>query len=56
VKSRGTGHESDVQKLILSDDGIFLVQMDTPKGPKQKKRWDKNISENRKMSEEIQGE
>ena len=28
VKSRGTGHESDVHKLILSDDGISLVSMD----------------------------
>jgi len=28
VKSRGTGHESDVHKLILSDDGIALVPMD----------------------------
>ena len=28
VKSRGTGHESDVHKLILSDDGIDLVPMD----------------------------
>jgi circadian clock protein KaiC len=28
VKSRGTGHESDVHKLILSDFGISLVPMD----------------------------
>ncbi len=28
VKSRGTGHSSDVHKLILSDDGIDLVSMD----------------------------
>jgi circadian clock protein KaiC len=28
VKSRGTGHESDVHKLILSDDGISLETMD----------------------------
>ncbi|MBC7754089.1 MAG: circadian clock protein KaiC [Moraxellaceae bacterium] len=28
VKSRGTGHESDVHKLVLSDDGIKLMPMD----------------------------
>ena len=28
VKSRGTGHDSDVHKLILSDDGIKLMPMD----------------------------
>ncbi len=28
VKSRGTGHESDVHKLILSDDGISIIPMD----------------------------
>ena len=28
VKSRGMGHSSDVQKLILSDDGIELVPVD----------------------------
>jgi len=28
VKSRGTGHSSDVHKLILSDDGISLEPMD----------------------------
>ncbi|MDZ4676566.1 MAG: circadian clock protein KaiC [Oligoflexia bacterium] len=32
VKSRGTGHESDVHKLILSDDGISLVPMDPVAG------------------------
>ena len=29
VKSRGTGHESDVHKLVLSDDGIELMPMDS---------------------------
>ena len=28
VKSRGTGHSSDVQKMIFSDDGIHLLPMD----------------------------
>ncbi|MBC7690199.1 MAG: circadian clock protein KaiC [Methylotenera sp.] len=40
VKSRGTGHESDVYKLILSDDGINLLPMDTPAGRDPKKRSD----------------
>jgi circadian clock protein KaiC len=29
VKSRGMGHSSDVHKLILSDDGIALVPMES---------------------------
>ena len=33
VKSRGMGHSSDVHKLILSDDGIDLVSMDSSEGP-----------------------
>ena len=33
VKSRGTGHSSDVHKLILSDDGISLEQMATDATP-----------------------
>ena len=28
VKSRGTGHSNDVQKMIFSDDGIHLLPMD----------------------------
>ena len=28
VKSRGTGHANDVQKMIFSDDGIHLLPMD----------------------------
>ena len=28
VKSRGTGHSSDVQKMIFSDDGIQLIPME----------------------------
>ncbi len=39
VKSRGTGHSSDVHKLILSDTGITLEQMDA--GPS-------NLAEQRK--------
>jgi circadian clock protein KaiC len=33
VKSRGTGHESDVQRLILSDDGIEVVPVDSDDSP-----------------------
>ena len=28
VKSRGTGHSSDVQRMIFSDDGIQLLPME----------------------------
>jgi hypothetical protein len=40
------GHSSDVHKLVLSDDGIDLVPMDTDAtaGPKQKMRVGKSIT------------
>ena len=46
VKSRGTGHSSDVHKLILDDDGIALVSMDldATASPKQKMKVGKGIS------------
>ncbi len=45
VKSRGTSHSSDIQKLILSDGGIELVSMhaDARVEPKQKMKAGKNI-------------
>lgn len=44
VKSRGTGHSSDVHKLVLNDHGIGLVPMDldATTGAKQKMKVDKN--------------
>ncbi len=33
VKSRGTGHASDVHKMILSDDGIMIVPMEADAAP-----------------------
>jgi circadian clock protein KaiC len=46
VKSRGTNHSSDVQKLILSDDGINLIPMDAnaSASPNQKKKVGKSTS------------
>ena len=44
VKSRGTGHESDVHKLILSDDGIHLVRMDGGPTHDSKKKSAKNTA------------
>ena len=46
VKSRGTNHSSDIQKLILSDDGINLVPMDANANasPSQKKKVGKSDS------------
>jgi len=35
VKSRGTGHSSDVHKMILSDSGIVIVPMDAGEGHSQ---------------------
>ena len=47
VKSRGMGHSSDVHKLILSDDGMKLVPMDSnaTAGSNQKKRVGKSVSQ-----------
>jgi circadian clock protein KaiC len=46
VKSRGTGHSSDVQKMVVSDDGIHLLPMDNAAtaGTDQKKKVGKSIS------------
>ena len=51
VKSRGTGHDSDVHRLILSNDGIELMPMDgkfTGIANKEKKVG-KNVSEGQKL-------
>jgi len=50
VKSRGMGHSSDVHKLVFSNDGLQLVQMDSKAtaGTKQKKRIGKSTSASRK--------
>ena len=52
VKSRGMGHSSDVHKLILSDDGLNVVAMDSDAtaGPKQKMRIGKSVSPGRPQS------
>ena len=55
VKSRGMGHASDVQKLILSDEGIALAPMDVVAGSEPKKKPDKSSSENQKMSKPASG-
>ena len=46
VKSRGMSHSSDVNKLVLSDDGIHLVPMDAgaTAGPKQKQKVGKTVA------------
>jgi circadian clock protein KaiC len=46
VKSRGMGHSSDVHKLILSDDGIYLVPMDAraTAGANQKMKVGKTVT------------
>jgi circadian clock protein KaiC len=46
VKSRGMGHSSDIHKLVLSDDGISLVPVDTSE---TLKTVDRNASEKKKM-------
>ncbi|MEO6357734.1 MAG: ATPase domain-containing protein, partial [Ferruginibacter sp.] len=49
VKSRGTNHNSDVHKFILSDNGIILTPyVEAAFSGNQKKNFDKNVSENEK--------
>ena len=45
VKSRGTGHSSDVHKMIIGDDGIDLLPMDedASSGTDQKKKVGKSV-------------
>ncbi len=54
VKSRGMGHSSDVHKLILSNEGITLMPVDTAANPAQNSRG-KNISEKQKMNRKSSG-
>ena len=51
VKSRGTGHDSDVRKLILSDDGIELMPMGGQSTviANEEKKIGKNVSESQKL-------
>ncbi|MEB0278468.1 circadian clock protein KaiC [Mucilaginibacter sp. 10B2] len=58
VKSRGTGHDSDVHKLILSDDGIKLVSMDGKSTviANEEKKIGKNVSEGQKLAKQNKGE
>ena len=46
VKSRGTAHSSDVQKLIVRDDGLHLLPMqdDASASPNQKMKIGKGVS------------
>ena len=54
VKSRGTGHSSDVHKLILSDDGISLEPMeaDSTSTPDPKKKAGSGIAKKSKKINE----
>ena len=58
VKSRGTGHDSDVHKLILSDDGINLMPMESVSTgiANEEKKVGKNVSEGKKLIKQIKGE
>ncbi len=50
VKSRGTNHDSDVHKFIMSDDGIMLMPNDgkAKLSTNKKKDVDENVAENKK--------
>ena len=49
VKSRGMGHSSDVQKLILSDTGIAIIAMDAAAGSPKTKDVHESISDIQKL-------
>lgn len=57
VKSRGTGHDSDAHKLILSDNGIILMPMDSESTvvANEKKKIG-NVSEGQKLTKQNKGE
>ena len=49
VKSRGSNHNTDVHKFILSDDGIILIPYtESLVSGNQKKKFDKNVPEDKK--------
>lgn len=58
VKSRGTGHDSDVHKLILSDDGIVLLPMDSESTliSSKEKKVGKNASKGQKLTKQDKDE
>jgi circadian clock protein KaiC len=58
VKSRGTGHDSDVHKLILSDDGIKLMPMNdqSTQIANKEKKVGKNVSEGQKLAKQDKSE
>ena len=47
VKSRGTGHSSDVFKLVLSDNGIKLMPMDNADSTQKNQAEEKSSSRNK---------
>jgi len=49
VKSRGTAHDSDIHKLVLSDGGITLVPVDPVGGINPRAVGEKSGSEQQKM-------
>jgi len=53
VKSRGTAHDSDIHKLVLSDDGIALVPVDPVAGLNPKAAVEKSGSEQQKMKKVV---
>ncbi|MEO5599587.1 MAG: ATPase domain-containing protein, partial [Cyclobacteriaceae bacterium] len=50
VKSRGTNHDNDVHKFILSGDGIILMPNDhkSNSSASKKKHFDKNVPDSQK--------
>ena len=58
VKSRGTGHDSDVHKLVLSDNGIDLMPMNdkSTQVASKEKKVGKNVSEAQKIVKQDKGE
>ena len=54
VKSRGSNHDSDVYKFILSDDGIILTPYaESAVSGNQKKYVDKNVAEEKRINSKL---
>ena len=54
VKSRGSNHDSDVHKFILSDNGIILIPYaESAVNGNQKKDVNKNVAEKKRINNKL---
>lgn len=54
VKSRGSNHDSDVHKFILSDDGIILIPYnESALSDNQERNVEKNFAERKRINNKL---